>query len=239
MKEYIKLPEVKILSNSRSKLRELGDTDWKNHIFSHLLQFYKEIDNNEIVELICKEKQKKKADIEKVIKKRLIKWLKEDQRFGLNGFLVNREPSSDGAGEGFYDLKFEHSDWINKYFAFECKNLNLSSGSINEYVYNKAKQDGGVYRYMTNKYAMDLDFGGMLGFVIEGELNLIIRKIIAEIHKTFDINDIGQLTGRCIIEHAIENNSNTFNSIHLRPEENKIEKHIFTLHHIIMAFISQ
>ena len=238
MKEYIKLPKVNKLSDSRSKLRELNDASWKNYIFFHLLQFYKETDNSEIVELIFKEKQKKKAEIEKEIKKRLKKWLKEDQRFCLNGFLVNREPSSDGAIDGFYDLKFEHSDWINKYFAFECKNLDKSSGSINEYVYNRTQQDGGVYRYMINKYAEDLDFGGMLGFVIEDESNLIIGKIIEKIHKTFDNNDIGQLTGRCIIEHSIENNSNTFDSIHLRLEENKIKKHIFTLHHIIMAFMS-
>jgi len=235
-KEYIKLPKVEKLSDSRSKVRELSDTDWKNHIFFHLLQFYKEIDNNEIVELICKEKQKKRANIEDAIKKRIKKWLQNNPRFMLNEFLVNREPTSDGEEDGFYDLKIEHSQWRNKYFAFECKNLNKFSGSIDEYVYNKYKQDGGIYRYMTNKYANDLDFGGMLGFVIEGDSNLIIKSIIIKIYDTFQKNDIGQLTGRYIIEKSIENNANTFDSIHLRPKGNTIKKQIFNLHHIIMAF---
>ena len=157
-----------------------------------------------------------------------------------NEFIINREPSSDGEIEGFYDLKFEHSSWRHKYFAFECKNLDNSASSINEYVYNRAKEkdkkDGGVYRYMTGKYAKDLNFGGMIGFVIEGESNSIIGKIIAKIHDTFDNNEIGQLTGKRIIKNSIENNPNTFDSIHIRSKEYEIKKENFTLHHVMMAF---
>ena len=236
MKEYIKLPKIEELSDSRSRLRELSDADWKNYIFFHLLQFYREVDNNEIIELIGKEKQKERADIEEKIKKYIRKWLKNNQQFDLHEFVVNREPSSEESG--FYDFKIEHSQWRNKYFSLECKNLDESLYSINEYVYNGTKQDGGVYRYMTNKYAKDLDFGGMIAFVIAGDSFLIMEKIIQKMHEIFDNNDIGQLTDKRIIRNSIENNSNTFDSIHLRLEKNKIKKRIFMLHHIIMAFTS-
>jgi len=242
MKEYIKLPKVEKLSDSRNKLRELSDTEWKNYIFFHLLQFYREVDNNEIVELIGKKKQKERSDIEETIKKYIGKWLKNNQQFDLHEFVVNREPSSEEGG--FYDFKIEHSQWRKKYFAFECKNLYKSFISINSYVYYRFKkdgvlrEDGGVYRYMINRYAKDLDFGGMIGFVIAGDSNLIMEKIIQKMHDTFDNNDIGQLTDKRIIRNSIENNSNTFDSIHLRLEENRMKKRIFTLHHIIMAFTS-
>lgn len=242
MKEYIKLPKVEELPDSRSTLRELNDADWKNFIFFHLLQFYREVDNSEIVGLIGKEQSKERAEIEEIIKKYIRKWLKDNQQFTSHEFVVNREPSSEEGG--FYDFKIEHSQWRKKYFSLECKNLDESSISINNYVYYRFKkdgvlhEDGGVYRYMINKYAKDLDFGGMIGFVIAGDSTLIIEKIIQKIHDIFDNNDIGQLTDKCITSNSIENNSNTFDSIHLRLEENKIKKHIFTLHHIIMVFTS-
>ena len=244
MKEYIILPKTKKLSDSCIERRKLNDTDWKNYIFFHLLQFYREVDDNEIINLIIQEKRKPISAIEKAIKKRLKQWLKNDQRFDSHCFIINTEPSSDGETEGFYDLKFEHSDWRKKYFVFECKNLDTYSASIDKYVYYKEIQkgclheDGGMYRYMINKYAKDLDFGGMIGFVIAGDSTLIIEKIIQKIHDIFDNNDIGQLTDKCITRNSIENNSNTFDSIHLRLEENKIKKHIFMLHHIIMVFTS-
>ena len=233
MREYIKLPKTKFLSDSRSELRKLSDEDWKNHIFSHLLRFYKEADSNEIIKLIEDAKEKKPSNIEEVIKKKIKKWLINDRRFNMHDFIINREPSSDGKVDGFYDLKFEHSQWKHKYFAFECKNLDKTETSIKEYVYNKAGDDGGVYRYVTCKYAAELDFGGMIGFVLEGNENGIISKIINKLHSTFDDNEIGKLAKKGIIENSIEGNPNTFDSIHLRQQRVDRNGQTFKLHHLI------
>ncbi|HLP59587.1 MAG TPA: hypothetical protein VK186_12185 [Candidatus Deferrimicrobium sp.] len=233
MREYIKLPKTEPLSDIRSKLRELSDDVWKNHIFSHLLRFYKEADFKEIITAIQAEKSKKRSNIEDVIKKKIKKWLKNDQRFDMHDFIINREPSADGNVDGFYDLKFEHSQWKHKYFAFECKNLDRTETSIKEYVYNKTSDDGGVYRYFTCKYAAELDFGGMIGFILEGNESDIISKIIAKLHKTFDDNEIGKLAEKGIIENSIAGNPNTFDSIHLRRQQDNRKNQKFKLHHIV------
>lgn len=233
MREYIKLPETKPLSDSRSELRELNDEAWKNHIFSHLLRFYKEADFKEIITAIQAEKSKKRSNIEDVIKKKIKKWLNNDPRFNMHEFIINREPSADGNVDGFYDLKFEHSQWKPKYFAFECKNLGTKETSINEYVYNKISNDGGVYRYVICKYAAEIDFGGMIGFILEGNECDIIPKIIAKLHRTFDDNEIGKLAEKGIIENSIAGNPNTFDSIHLRRQKDKRKNQKFKLHHIV------
>ncbi|MBW1616731.1 MAG: hypothetical protein JRJ49_09420 [Deltaproteobacteria bacterium] len=242
-KKYIRLPKPEEFLDSRMQLRKLGDNQWKQHIFFHILKFYKEIDNNQVINLINKEKRKPqankekrkpRAEIEEAIKKFIVKQLKNDKRFDTHGFIVNREPSSEHSG--FYDLKFEHSDWRGKYFSFECKNLGAASkasttSTIKEYVYNKSTQDGGVYRYMIGKYARDFNFGGMIGFIIKGETDIIIEEIIKKLHRVSNDN-IGKLTDKSIVRNSIENNKNTFNSIHIRAKGNKE----FTLHHIMMNF---
>ncbi len=229
-KEYIRLPKQKILPDKRSELRKLNDDDWKNLIFHHLLRFYKEADFGKIKIRIQDEKKKERSYIETVVKKEIVKWLRNDQCFDTHEFKVDREPSSDGVLEGLYDLKFQHSQWKNKYFPFECKNLNRTAASLNEYVFNKAKEDGGVYRYITGKYAPELDFGGMLGFILEGDESEIISKIIEKISSAFHSKKIGKLEGKGIREKAIEGNPNTFESVHLR--ECKAGQP-FILHHII------
>ena len=231
-KKYIKLPKPEKLSDSRKELRKLDDNQWKQHIFFHILKFYKEIDNNQVIKLIEKEKLKPKKQIEEAIKKLIRKQLINDRKFSANEFIINREPASEHGGS--YDFKIQHSSWRDKYFTFECKNLDTTStssitSSINEYVYNKSKPDGGVYRYIIGKYAKNLNFGGMIGFIIKGETDKIIKQIIEKLRQVSN-NNVGKLTGKSIICNSIENNKNTFDSIHL------IEKKFFTLHHIMMNF---
>jgi hypothetical protein len=232
-KEYIRLPKTRLLPDKRSELRKLSDEDWKNVIFQHLLRFYKEADFRKIKTLIQDEKKKKRSNIEEVVKKEIKKWLKNDQCFDTQDLIINREPSADGNVAGFYDLKFEHSQWKHKYFSFECKNLDRTAAAINEYVYNEAKNDGGVYRYFTGKYASELDFGGMIGFILEGNENEIISKIIDKICITFRDNEIGKLALNGIIKSSIEGNRNTFDSIHLRQQREFRTGQTFKLHHII------
>lgn len=231
-KEYIRIPKAKPLPNEIIQLRKLKDEDWKNLIFHHLLRFYKNVDSRQIKARIQDEKKKKRSNIEEVIKKIISKWLKCDQRFDTHGFIINREPSTDGNIDGYYDLKFEHSYWKSKYFPFECKNLDRHQASINEYVYNKAKNDGGVYRYLTGKYASNLDFGGMIGFILEGNESEIILNIINKIVITFQDQEIEKLTINGIARNSIAGNHNTFNSVHLRQQNDK-KRQAFILHHII------
>ena len=231
-KEYIRLPRTRILPDKRSEMRKLSDDVWKNFIFHHLLRFYKKADLKKIKILIQDEKKKKRSNIEEVVKKEIKKWLKNDLRFNAHEFIINREPSADGGIDGYYDLKFQHSQWRNKCFPFECKNLNRTAACIDEYVYNKSKKDGGVYRYFTGKYAPGQNFGGMIGFILEGNENEIISKIIDRMCVTFRGSKIGKLAKNGIIKSSIEGNSNTFDSIHLRLQRECRTGQTFKLHHI-------
>lgn len=231
-KEYIRIPKTKPLPNEIIQLRKLKDEDWKRFIFQHLLRFYKYADFKQIKARIQDEKKKKRSSIEEVIKKFISRWLRCDQRFDTNGFIINREPSTDGKIDGYYDLKFEHSYWKRKYFPFECKNLDRHQASINEYVYNKSKNDGGVYRYLTGKYASNLAFGGMIGFILEGNENEIILNIINKIIVSFQDRKIEDLATNGITRNSIAGNHNTFDTVHLRQKSSK-KRQVFILHHII------
>jgi len=173
---YIKLPPLKKMPDSSLKKRKLTDKTWINNIFHFILKYCQNVDNNEIKQIVEKELAKKRAEIEKVLKEHIFNFLDNDTTFGLHGFILNLEPKNTKCNnEGFYDLKIQHSDWQKKYFSFEAKNLGkiksmTQSASIDEYVYVTSKDDGGMYRYFTGQYACEINFGGMLGFII-GENN--------------------------------------------------------------------
>lgn len=245
MKSYIKLPGIKNLPDSSIRKRQISDDGWKKYIFFIILKYYKDINKSEVFLIIQKEIEKKPSQIEKKLKEHIYNWFKQvkklDKRIGIWGFILNLEPSSEGF-EGYYDLKFQHSDW-NKYFVFEAKNLGeiksiKYSTSINEYVYLKTKdrEDGGMFRFMINKYACDIDFGGMLGLIVGNTNDKIVKRLTERIKFIYKNSNEGKLTGKEIIFNSISNNINTFDTIHLRKNHLTQLEEEFRLHHIIMDF---
>jgi hypothetical protein len=238
MKSYIKLTEIKSLPDSSIQKRQLSDDVWKNYIFFIILKYYKDINKNEVFLLIQKEILTKPHQIEKKLKEHIYDWYKQvnksDKQIGIWGFILNLESSSEGF-EGFYDLKFQHSDW-NKYFVFEAKNLGeiksiKYSTSINEYVCAN-----GMFRFITNKYARDINFGGILGFVVGNTTDDIIKRLTGKIKFIYENSDDGKLTRKEIIFNSIAGNLNTFDTIHLRKNYITQLEEEFCLHHIIMVF---
>jgi len=243
MKDYIKLPAIAPMSDSRAELRHCDDVFWKNYILFFLLKYYQEVNDAEIKNIVESETQKERAEIETRIKKHIRRWLKNCPIFSRYEFIVNLEALAGDNLEGYYDLKFQHSQWHDKYFSFEAKNIGkikrmTVSKSINEYVYIKEKdrENGGMYRYFIGKYSGELNFGGMIGFVI-GEVDNPVRKVIEKINSVYD-NDvsIGRLIEEKIIENSIAENPNTFDSVHLRQNSETKQNEVFRLHHIIMDF---
>ncbi|WP_283685466.1 hypothetical protein [Dysgonomonas sp. Marseille-Q5470] len=242
-KGYIKLPVLEIMPDSRTELRSLSDEEWIRYVLYFLLKYYQEVDHTEIRSLINLEKSKKRAEIEYAIKKHIRNWLKRRcKEFDIHEFIINLEPSTEGNIEGFYDLKFEHSQWRNKYFSFEAKNIGKSnsitlSKSIEEYIYVKNKDDGGVYRFMNQKYAPYLNFGGMLGFVIDkSDTSSIVNLLIDNIESIYNDSFIGSLSGTKIVRNSIFNSANTFSSFHTIKDCKTNNPKDFRLYHIIMNF---
>ena len=223
-REYIRLPKREILPDSSKKKRALTDDFWINLIHYHLLKFFKEYDRNELKALIASEKAKlSRKHIEDDIKDYMKKWFETyDKQIFRQGLLINLESKVKYNQTGFYDIKFQHSDWVDgdnkvsKYYPFECKNLNSKKASFDEYVFNKAKTDGGIYRYFNGKYAQKQDFGGMLGFVLEGNRTNAMTRVISSINSTFNTLSEGTLIKNGIQLNSIENNEFTFSSIHQR-----------------------
>lgn len=243
MKEYIKLPKTKIIPDSSIEKQQLSDADWINYIF-HIILKYNSIDKEKIINLVQEELKKQHSQVEELIKNHIYTWYKKakktDKQIAIWRIILNLEPKSNSL-KGFYDLKFQHSDW-DKYFVFEAKNLGeiksqSQSASINEYVYNQAKKDGGMYRFFTGKYAFEFNFGGMLGFIV-GKNNNLKTKLIDKIENVYK-NGLGQLADNKIIINSIAENSNTFETIHKRKNFISKKDEKFHLYHIILDFTNE
>ena len=73
---------------------------------------------------------------------------------------------------GRIDLRFSHSPNPREdvYFAFECKRLNVvDSAGRRRSLAGKYVKDG-MMRFVEGKYARNLDKGGMLGYVMDGDV---------------------------------------------------------------------
>jgi hypothetical protein len=83
---------------------------------------------------------------------------------------------------GRIDLKFSQGLDERIYFSIECKRLRIKrkegiKSLAGDYV------EKGMYRYFNGQYACDLDKGGMLGYVMDGNCNKAIKDVQKAIEK--------------------------------------------------------
>ncbi|ATA90340.1 hypothetical protein CGC58_11715 [Capnocytophaga stomatis] len=236
-REYIRIKKPKKIPFDIRLLQTLDDEFWKSWVFYYLLDFYKNYDSAELKSKVEEEKKKKPARIEREIAKFVRLKLKANREFGLN-FSVKGEETNDESVEGNYDITIHNTYWKNKDFYFECKNLDGSQNLIDKYVcYNTYKKDsngqnifdGGVLRYFNGKYAQGLSFGGMIGFILDGDSNNIKTEILKKLNKKFQISPEGDLIS--IKDNSIEENSFTFDSLHQRKNTE------FTIHHLLFDLV--
>lgn len=222
------------------ELEKLDDDFWKKWIFYFLLEFYKNHDKNILKSNIENEKKKEYPQVEKKIAKFMRRYLKNNAEFSSH-FCVLGESINDEEKEGFYDITINNTYWKSKNFHFECKNLdenNLERGDslVNKYIcHNTYKKkdnqyifDGGILRYFNGKYAQELNFGGMIGFVLGGNTDNIKSKIIEQLKVKLPTTPDGDLIK--IKDNSINENKFTFDSIHSRKNID------FTIHHLLFDF---
>ncbi|MDR1593837.1 MAG: hypothetical protein LBS43_05040 [Prevotellaceae bacterium] len=209
-----------------------GDSFNITQIFGFISKFYKNISSEQKNTL----KTKKEEDITDFIRRDIQK----DEDFRYSGFTVNTEARNQSYEVGYYDLKFENpAYWQSKYFVFECKPIDLTSTKIKAYIYTQSKtkgQDGGLYRFFINKYAENLPFGGMLGYVTSNTPEEIITKLKSEIKSLQIEGDInfGNLTDEYLLNMQINDFKHSFQSKHIRINQNK---EIITSIHIFHLFL--
>ncbi|KEQ31638.1 hypothetical protein N180_15300 [Pedobacter antarcticus 4BY] len=235
-REYIRTEKPAPLPFDTRQLKTLDDVFWKKWIFYHLLSFYKNYDNEELKEKIEAERKNKPARIEREIAKFIRLKLKANWEFGLN-FSVKGEETNDENVEGNYDITIHNTYWKNKDFFFECKNLDGSQDLVNKYVccntYKKDSNgenifDGGVLRYFNGKYAQNSNFGGMIGFILTGDIPPIKNNLVTRLKEKLHTTPEGDLIK--VTDNSIEENSFTFDSLHKRFDKE------FIIHHLLFDF---
>ena len=213
------------------------DEFWTNLILDYITSLYNSISQEE--------KHILKTKNERTVKEFIRKKLESNDTFTETHLLtVELEPQNrHSVLLGFYDIKIRSSLW-NHYFSFECKCLEDKLSSIFEYVYNPNKmkknrkyEDGGVYRFLVNKYSTDKKFGGMIGFVQDGDCSNIKQAIFDQIKKlklNSNTHCFGELSGEGLLETEFPY---YFQSTHTRydiSENRKCEP--IKIHHFLYDF---
>ena len=163
-------------------------------------------------------KQKKEEEITDYVRRKL----QDNEDFVLDGFKVNTEARNQDKVTGYYDLKFEHSDWLNQYFVLECKPIDTKKSKVDAYIHKTIKsqgEDGGLYRFLINKYATNKPFGGMLGYIVSGNPKTVMDSLKKKI-KTLQIVQgnfcFGNLQNSELLDNYVANFDYSFQSNHTR-----------------------
>ncbi len=219
------------------------DEKWINNILKYLITFY------------CKHKNNTNFHnkTENQITEAIWFWLKTDKnnkKFNMKT-IVNSQPRSNNEDiEGYYDLKFEPREWRENdpHFAVENKILENTETSFKNYIYypNKSKgkkenrtffNDGGMYRFLSNKYAQNQMFGGMIAFIKKDEVKDIKINLLNKI-KNLKIPDkdsfYGELLNYNLLDFRIHKFDNSFQSNHNRIDGTEIH-----LIHLLFRFYEE
>lgn len=117
--------------------------------------------------------------LEVPITKKFYSHLLANQDRSVHFFQINWEPYiiEDGETIGRLDLKFIQGWDVKVYFSIECKLLRVTrpSGRF-EPLADKYVTDG-MSRYFSGQYASGLDKGGMLGYVMDGNVAQAIKDV--------------------------------------------------------------
>lgn len=207
---------------------QFNDSFYLTRIFSYLSDTY----NSFTAVERCHLKQKKEEEITDNIRRKLL----NNEDFASEGFKVNSEARNQDKIIGYYDLKFEHSYWANQYFVLECKPLNMTNSRINAYIHKPIasnNEDGGLYRFLINKYASNKPFGGMLGYIVSDNCKAVADALKEKI-QTLQITQgnlcFGGLQNSELLNTPVPNFDYSFQSNHSRICDNQIIMPIHIFH---------
>ena len=129
-------------------------------------------------------------------------------------------------GKGYIDIALIIDNDRDMYVAYECKRLNVThKGKRSSLATPYVKE--GVYRYINQQYSRTLPMAGMLGYVMDGEVQYALDKVHAAIKKhtdgetlKFGMNNV----------HKI-GTSDRFRTLHVRSDNSTVE-----INHTFLSF---
>lgn len=154
---------------------------------SRLIQQFPIEEVKQAIELILRswESFNAKVNLEDKITNKFYAHLIENKSRSIYFFTVVLRPAEiDEQGEeiGEIDLKIIYQNQEKTYFSFECKRLRVHFPSGFDTLARKYITEG-MCRYFTGQYACDLDKGGMLGYVMDGNCNEAVEDVQKAVEK--------------------------------------------------------
>lgn len=118
--------------------------------------------------------------LEVAITRRFRALLRQERSLRRLTFRIERESPEDtpdsGEEMGRIDLRFSHGYREEVYFAFECKRLNVMKGNRRSSLAPEYVKEG-LMRFVEGRYARDLDTGGMIGYVMDGDVPAAVKSV--------------------------------------------------------------
>jgi hypothetical protein len=154
---------------------------------SRLIQQFPMEEVKQAIELILRswESFNAKVNLEDKITNKFYAHLIENKSRSTYFFTIVPRPAEiDEQGEeiGEIDLKVIYRNQEKTYFSFECKRLRVYFPSGFDTLAGKYVTEG-MYRYFNGQYARNLDKGGMLGYVMDGNIDVAVNDVKAAIEK--------------------------------------------------------
>jgi len=154
---------------------------------SRLIQQFPIEEVKQAIELILRswESFNAKVNLEDKITNKFYAHLIENKSRSTYFFTIVPRPAEiDEQGEeiGEIDLKLIYRNQEKTYFSFECKRLRVHFPSGFDTLAGKYVTEG-MCRYFNGQYARDLDKGGMLGYVMDGNTDAAVNDVKAAIEK--------------------------------------------------------
>jgi hypothetical protein len=127
--------------------------------------------------------QPKKKEIETRISRRfrchLV--LRKNALRNLPVRITREDPEDDfeqGTEKGRVDIRFVYAFNCREdvYFAFECKRLHVPAGKSHKSLATEYVKEG-MMRFVTGQYASKLRHGGMIGYVMSGDIKKAVEKV--------------------------------------------------------------
>ena len=152
---------------------------------------------------------------------------------GRSWFITLEDPITDpdsGTQDGRNDLRFYPLNHPGQtiFFAVECKRLHVTTDSGFSCLADKYV-DEGVRRFVDGKYSTGLPCGGMVGYVMDNQMDKALESVLKEIRTKEQALGLPVRTGVHTPSSALQNHRWSIDSRHHRSN------HQFTLHHVLLG----
>lgn len=126
------------------------------------------------------------------------------------------------------DIRFLHGWREGVYFAFECKRLRIPYSSRMQSNTGEYVGANGMMRFITGKYGKGLTSGGMIGYIMDGNL----RAAVPSVKKAIDKNR----TDLCLVfGSSLDSSSMRPRKQAVKETRHDLAKREFAIHHVFLA----